>query len=76
MGKLTSVRLNPSCPVCGEDEPKMDWYWETRVSDNTGQEPTIVPHKGLFCMCRRCSWKWSVEPLSKPWEGRGRVCRW
>lgn len=54
-------RLNPVCPVCGEDEPLLGflrgWKGETTYE--------------LRCRCRRCGWDWIIEPLSKPWESEG-----
>lgn len=56
-------RLNPTCPVCGEDEPEM--Y-------------VVRPLGVLRLICRRCNHgadldengapTWEIEPLSKPWE--------
>jgi len=60
---VPSLRLNPVCPVCGEDEPEM--RLEIRA---------VSALSVLFCTCRRCRWGyrgavWTVKPLSRPWEG-------
>ena len=50
----SGTRLSPVCPVCGEDEPRME-VWKRN-------------EKPLVCFCHRCGFQWDVEPLSKPWE--------
>ena len=52
--EILFTRLNPVCPVCGEDEPRME-VWKRN-------------EKPLVCFCHRCGFQWDVEPLSKPWE--------
>ena len=53
-------RLNPVCPVCGEDEPGMVW---------------LVSKLVLRCRrCKYGeqgnSQQWHIDPLSKPWEDK------
>ena len=68
-------RLNPVCPVCGEDEPGMGCL--TSVGDGlVAIEPPTWSNQqitGLQCICRRCAYIWEVEPLSKLWEERDDV---
>ena len=59
-----SPRLNPECPVCGEDEPEM----VVAFGEWEGKIPLKEAPRTLRCTCRRCGWSWQVEPLSKPWE--------
>ena len=52
--EILPTRLDPVCPVCGENEPRME-VWKRN-------------EKPLVCFCHRCNFQWDVEPLSKPWE--------
>ncbi len=61
-----SERLNPVCPVCGEDEPRMSLTHLTR--DGGGKAIVVMKECELQCVCPRCNHGWTVEPLSKPWE--------
>ena len=56
-------RLNPRCPVCGEDEPKFLAYesWDASLASR-------IEKGKLPLECRRCAYCWYIEPLSKPWE--------
>ena len=61
-------RLNPSCPVCGEDEPEIGCLVNVGDGFIADEPPTFDRQKieGLACICRRCRFRWHIEPLSKP----------
>jgi len=62
-------RLNPRCPVCGEDEAEMGANWQYGESLPWSSHH---PKMAFLARCRRCKHLWEIEPLSKPWEKKAR----